>query len=44
MKTYKQFLGEGKKDYNINHTSFTSAVAEVGEFLVKNGFDFEEDD
>jgi len=43
-KTYKEFVTEGKKDYSIDHNSFTSAVAEVTRFLERNGFEFSEDD
>ena len=44
MKTYKEFLNEGKQDYVQNHNSFSSAIAEVGRFLQKRGYDFDEDD
>ena len=44
MKTYKEFLDEGKQDYVQNHNSFSSAIAEVGRFLQKRGYDFDEDD
>lgn len=44
MKTYKEFVTEGKKDYRQDHASLTSAVAEVTALLKKNGYEFDEDD
>jgi len=44
MKSFKQFIIEGKNDYKIFHKSFTSAVDEVLAFIKKNGYDVNGDD
>lgn len=38
MKTVKEFLKEGKKDYVIYHDTLTAAVTEVLAFVKKNGY------
>ena len=37
-------LKEGKKDYEIYHKTFTSAVEEVEKFAKKNGYQLDDDD
>jgi len=44
MKTIKEFLKEGKKDYTIYHNSFTQAVEEVIAFIKKNGYEYSDDE
>ena len=44
MKSYKEFLSEGKKNYAIYHKSFTQAVEEVIAFIKKNGYEYSEDE
>lgn len=44
MKTYKELVSEGKKDYKIYHRLFADAIAQVMEFVEKNGFEFADDE
>jgi hypothetical protein len=40
----KEELQEGKKDYEIYHKTYSSAVSEMVKFAEKNGFTIDEDD
>jgi len=42
--TYTYSLKEGKKDYEIHHKTFTSAVEEVEKFAEKNGYEIDSDE
>jgi len=44
MNTFKQMLNEGKRDYEIYHKSYTSAVDEMLAFVKKNGYEIPEDE
>ena len=44
MKTYKQFVSEGKKDYEIYHKLYSDAVGEAINLANKQGFDVDEED
>ncbi len=48
MAAYLNFLNknleEGKKDYEIYHKTFTSAIDEVKKFAKKNGYELDDDD
>ena len=48
MAAYLNFLNknleEGKKDYEIYHNTFTSAIDEVKKFAKKNGYELDDDD
>ena len=37
-------LEEGKKDYEIYHNTFSSAIDEVKKFAKKNGYELDDDD
>ena len=41
---YNKMMVEGKKDYEIYHKTYTSAVAEMVSFAKKNGYTIDEDD
>ena len=47
-ETYKKlgfgFLNEGKKDYEVYHESYTSAVDEILTFIKKNGYEISDDE
>lgn len=48
MAAYLNFLNknleEGKKDYEIYHNTFSSAIDEVKKFAKKNGYELDDDD
>ena len=44
MKTIKEFLKEGKKDYTIYHNTLTSAITEMLAFVKKNGYTVDDDE
>lgn len=39
MKTLKEFLAEGKKDYEIYHKSYSASIEEMMKYVKKNGYD-----
>lgn len=39
----KQYINEGKKDYNIYHNQYSSAATEIEDYAKKNGYALDDD-
>ena len=37
MKTFNEFINEGKNDYTLYHSTLTAAIQEVDKWLSRNG-------
>lgn len=44
MKGFKEFISEGKQDYQIYHKSYTEAIQEMEAFAKKNGYELDDDE